>query len=141
MYIIRVVAASKSDVHGGMAEPVIIIISSDSENEASNDSVIVISSDSEGELVPVQFSDAESTGLDEIAESERLGDSAAVEGVATLDEDLGEYEGEGSEGTEWDGSGWEADWEDWEDWSDEEDLAEEEGRGDNEDGLVEREEE
>ena len=119
-----------------MAEPVIVIISSDSENEVINDSVIVISSDSEGELVPGQFSDAESTGWGEIAEFERLGDGAAVEGVATLDED--EYEGEGSAGTEWDGSGWEADWEDWEDWSDGEELEEEE---ENEDGLVEREEE
>ena len=63
-----------------------------------NDSVIIISSDSEGELVPGQFSDAESTGLGEITEFEGLGDSARVEGVATLDEDLGEYEGEGSEG-------------------------------------------
>jgi len=98
-----------------MAEPGIIIISSDSENEGINDSIIVISTDSEGELVPGQFSDAESTGLGEIAEFEGLGASAAVEGVATLDEDLGEYEGEGSEGTEWDGSGWEADWEDWSD--------------------------
>ena len=45
-----------------MAAPVIVIISSDSENEVINDSVIVISSGSEGELVPGQFSDAKARG-------------------------------------------------------------------------------